>query len=112
MEIESLTIQDVGGISSLKLEKLNPHLNIICGENGIGKTNIIESVTACFTRYSQNKLKKKADSNRGLVKLSITNIDEEFKKIEYIVDSFYPRENNNHNNHLNLYQFWKITQNF
>ncbi|WP_230622518.1 AAA family ATPase [Aggregatibacter sp. Marseille-P9115] len=107
MEIESLTIQDVGGISSLKLEKLNPHLNIICGENGIGKTNIIESVTACFTRYSQNKLKKKADSNRGLVKLSITNIDEEFKKIEYIVDSFYPRENNNHNNHLNLYQFWK-----
>ena len=106
MKIESLVIQDIGGISSLKLEKLNPHLNIICGENGIGKTNIIESVTACFTRYSKNKLKKKADSNRGLIKLSITNIDEEFKKIEYIVDCFYPRENNDPN-HPNLYKFWE-----
>lgn len=107
MKIESLVIQDIGGISSLKLENLNPHLNIICGENGIGKTNIIESITACFTIYSQNKLKKKADSNSGLIQLSMTDIDDKFKEIEYIVDSFYPRENNNHNNRLNLYQFWE-----
>ena len=53
MKIESLAIQDIGGISSLKLENLNPYLNIICGENGIGKTNIIESIAACFTTYSQ-----------------------------------------------------------
>ena len=31
MKIESLAIQDIGGISSLKLENLNPYLNIICG---------------------------------------------------------------------------------
>lgn len=108
MKIESLIIQDVGGISSLKLENLNPYLNIICGENGIGKTNIIESIAACFTTYSQNELKKKADSNSGLIELNMTDINEEFKKIEYIVDAFSPRESNDNNkNYSTLYKFWK-----
>lgn len=108
MKIESLIIQDVGGISSLKLENLNPYLNIICGENGIGKTNIIESIAACFTSYYQNELKKKAGSNSGLIELNMTDINEEFKKIEYIVDVFHPRENNNNNeNNINLYKFWE-----
>lgn len=106
MKIESLAIQDTGGISSLKLENLNPYLNIICGENGIGKTNIIESIAACFTTYSQNKLKKKADSNSGLIELNMTDINEEFKKIEYIVDNFHPREsNNNSKNYSTHYKF-------
>lgn len=105
MKIESLAIQDVGGILSLKLENLNPYLNIICGVNGIGKTNIIESIAACFTTYSQNELKKKADSNSGRIELNMTDINEEFKKIEYIVDAFYPRESNGNNNHYTLYQF-------
>lgn len=105
MKIESLAIQDVGGISSLKLENLNPYLNIICGVNGIGKTNIIESIAACFTAYSQNELKKKADSNSGLIELNMTDINEEFKKIEYIVDAFYPRESNDNNkNYSTLYR--------
>lgn len=107
MKIESLAIQDVGGISSLKLENLNPYLNIICGVNGIGKTNIIESIAACFTTYSQNELKKKADSNSGRIELNMTDINKEFKKIEYIVDAFYPRESNGNNNHYTLYQFWE-----
>lgn len=106
MKIESLAIQDIGGISSLKLENLNPYLNIICGENGIGKTNIIESIAACFTTYSQNKLKKKADSNSGLIELNMTDINKEFKKIEYIVDAFYPRESNDNNkNYSTHYKF-------
>ncbi|WP_290521690.1 AAA family ATPase [Aggregatibacter sp. oral taxon 458] len=108
MKIKSLVIQDVGGISSLKLENLNPHLNIICGENGIGKTNIIESISACFTIYSPNELKKKADSNSGLIELNMTDINEGFKKIEYIVDVFYPREfNDNNTNYRTLYKFWE-----
>lgn len=106
MKIESLAIQDIGGISSLKLENLNPYLNIICGENGIGKTNIIESIAACFTTYSQNKLKKKADSNSGLIELNMTDINEEFKKIEYVVDTFSPRESNDNNkNYSTHYKF-------
>ena len=36
MKIESLKIENVGGISSLTLDKFHPNLNIICGENGIG----------------------------------------------------------------------------
>ena len=106
MKIESLAIQDIGGISSLKLENLNPYLNIICGENGIGKTNIIESIAACFTTYSQNKLKKKADSNSVLIELNMTDINEEFKKIEYVVDTFSPRESNDNNkNYSTHYKF-------
>lgn len=44
MKIRSLEIKNVGGISTLLLDKLDPHLNIICGENGIGKTCVLDCI--------------------------------------------------------------------
>jgi len=104
MKLTYLEIKNVGGISSVILDNLDPNLNIICGENGIGKTNIIESIAACFTQYCNNYLKKKADSENGRIKLRISSKQGESDNIEYLVKDFSPRENNNEN--YNLHNFW------
>lgn len=106
MKISSLIINNVGGITNLTLNQLDPHLNIICGENGIGKTNIIESITACFTQYCNNYLKKKANSEKGIIKLSIINENNDIETIKYTVENFSPRENSEENYHLT--EFWEI----
>lgn len=100
MKISSLIINNVGGITNLTLNQLDPHLNIICGENGIGKTNIIESITACFTEYCNNYLKKKANSEKGIIELSIINENNDIETIKYTVENFSPRENSERNYHL------------
>lgn len=68
MKIESLKIENIGGIAHLSLDNFNPNLNIICGENGIGKTNILDSIAHCFSRHSKiGILKKKAGSKKGKI---------------------------------------------
>lgn len=104
MKINAIEIENVGGITSIRLDNLDPNLNIICGENGIGKTHIIESIAACFTSYCDNYLKKKANSNNGLIQLEIIDIEDKFKKIKYQVEDFSPRENKGSNYHL--VDFW------
>ena len=42
MKVTSLELKDVGGIPNLNLEDINSQMNIICGENGVGKTNILD----------------------------------------------------------------------
>ena len=59
MKVTSLEIKDVGGIPSLKLENINPQMNIICGENGVGKTNILDSIASCFSQYDKNNIRKR-----------------------------------------------------
>lgn len=102
MKIKYISITDVGGITSITLEDLDPSLNIICGENGIGKTSIIESITACFTHYNDSYLKKREGTERGVIKLKIDNC---LDNIEYYVEDFSPRENNGGN--YNLTDFWE-----
>lgn len=54
MKINSLEINDVGGIPYLKLESINSKMNIICGENGVGKTNILDSIAYIYSSWSFN----------------------------------------------------------
>ena len=49
MKINNLHITNVGNISDLDLN-FNPRMNVICGTNGIGKTTILNSIAACFSR--------------------------------------------------------------
>lgn len=89
MKIESLKIENVGGISNLTLDKFHPNLNIICGENGIGKTNILDSIAHCFSYLSNHIVRKKEGSKGGLIHLRTDDI----KNHDYIFDitSFDPR---------------------
>lgn len=69
MKINSIEIENVGGIPQLKLENLNPQINIICGENGVGKTNILDAVSSCFSTYNRNIAMKRSGSKIGKIKL-------------------------------------------
>ncbi|MDC5112814.1 AAA family ATPase [Acinetobacter baumannii] len=65
MKINSLEIKDVGGIPYLKLESINSKMNIICGENGVGKTNILDSIAYIYSSWSFNQIKKRYGSKYG-----------------------------------------------
>lgn len=73
MKIQEIEITDIGGIPYLKLDNLDPHMNIICGENGVGKTNILNSIAFCFTDIDNHIIKKRVGSNKGIVALNYTN---------------------------------------
>ena len=47
MKIEKLDISGIGGIKQLSLT-FNPRLNVICGENGVGKTTILNIIADAF----------------------------------------------------------------
>lgn len=90
MKIEALKIENVGGISSFTLDKFHPNLNIICGENGIGKTNILDSIAHCFSMHSIYILRKKADSEKGFINIKTDNIPE--SPYTFKISSFESRD--------------------
>ena len=57
MKVTSLELKDVGGIPYLKLENIDPQMNIICGENGVGKTNILDSIAYMFSAINRNSIR-------------------------------------------------------
>lgn len=71
MKIESLKIENIGGISSLSIEKFDPKMNIICGENGIGKTNILDSIASLFSGYESISISVKSGFEQGCIKSSV-----------------------------------------
>ena len=91
MKIESLKIENIGGISSLSIEKFDPKMNIICGENGIGKTNILDSIAHCLSLHSSKILRKKAGSENAKIQLvTDRNSDTPFLSA---IKTFEPRDN-------------------
>ncbi|MFK9095174.1 AAA family ATPase [Bacillus salipaludis] len=53
LRINWIDINDVNGIENLSL-KLNDGVNLICGENGIGKTTILDCIASSFNRHNKN----------------------------------------------------------
>lgn len=47
LRIRALKLERIGCFESIKIP-LNDSMNIICGENGIGKTTILDSIALCF----------------------------------------------------------------
>ncbi|MFW1842328.1 AAA family ATPase [Acinetobacter pittii] len=97
MKVNSLELTDVGGIPYLKLEKFNERMNIICGENGAGKTNILDSIAFLFTNWDFNQIKRRAGSNYGSIKLTLDREYSEFRNtnpIHETLNDFEPTVNN------------------
>ncbi len=97
MKVTSLELTDVGGIPHLKLDNIDPQMNIICGENGVGKTNILDSIAACFSEFDQNILSKRSGSDCGIINFEIDG-----SKENHLIrlNKFDPDENGYHlNNH-------------
>jgi len=72
VKIETIEIKNVGGISHLKLKEINPQINIICGENGVGKTNLLDSICSCFSEFDKNIVSKKSGCDVGSVVMTVT----------------------------------------
>ena len=72
MKIELLEIKNIGGISSLLIDNFDPKINIICGKNGIGKTNILDSIATFFSPTIENiYLNVKSGLEKGDIKILI-----------------------------------------
>lgn len=72
MKIELLEIKNIGGISSLLIDNFDPKINIICGKNGIGKTNILDSIATFFSPTIGNiYLNVKSGLEKGDIKILI-----------------------------------------
>ena len=63
LKIEKLDITGIGGIKNLSL-KFNPGLNVICGENGVGKTTILNTIADVFS-FNKQVIKRNALVKEG-----------------------------------------------
>lgn len=90
MKIQEIEITDIGGIPYLKLDNLDPHMNIICGENGVGKTNILNSIAFAFTDYDSYFLRKRSGSAQGGVNIIYNFAGEATQEYFVPVWSFEP----------------------
>lgn len=86
MKIEKMTIDNINGIKHLDLT-FNEGLNLICGENGVGKTTILRAIAYQFLYGQDSFIKKHYGSEKGMVKIWIEgNTD----SIGYEVLDFVP----------------------
>ncbi len=69
MKVTSLEITDTGGISHLKLDNVDPQINIICGENGVGKTNILDSIALLFSSYTMGGITTTKGKDSGKISI-------------------------------------------
>ncbi|HDR7257772.1 AAA family ATPase [Bacillus sp. BR_7] len=63
LRIKGLSISNINGIEELNLE-FNNGFNFICGENGIGKTTILDCIASSFNRHNKN-VRKNVNSTMG-----------------------------------------------
>lgn len=103
MKIKELNIQEIGGIKKLHLS-FDDHFNVICGENGIGKTTILDIITSAFAATSK-KVKKKADSVIGHYHLKFFSPDNSEKELDVDVSCFEPGESTNSGGILNYFPY-------
>lgn len=101
MKIKDIEIMNIGGISNILLTEINTQVNIICGENGVGKTNILDSIASCFSEFDKNIISKKSESNNGIVKINaIQNHEATPVHFNVKIDNFEPSASENYINNI------------
>ena len=97
LKIDSIEISGIGPIRELKVD-FNSHFNIICGQNGVGKTTLLECIGQSFAQYRNRELKRNATFEIGKYKLNFN--DNSIFELNY--SSFRPNEQPN--DHKGLYK--------
>lgn len=90
LKINNIKITGIGPIKNLELS-FDSHFNIICGQNGIGKTTILDCLAQSFG-VSQTTIKRTAGLDKGnwTISVSINGSDQQ-KAFEIL--AFHPNEN-------------------
>lgn len=86
MKIEKMTIRDICGIRLMTIH-FNKGLNLICGENGIGKTTILKAISYQFLYGQDSFIKKRYGTEKGTVEIWL---DSNKEHLSYEVTDFVP----------------------
>lgn len=90
LKIKNIKITGIGPIKNLDLS-FDSHFNIICGQNGIGKTTILDCLAQSFG-ISNTTIKRTAGLDKGNWKVSVSiNGSDQQKTFDII--AFHPNEN-------------------
>ncbi|WBV61181.1 AAA family ATPase [Chryseobacterium camelliae] len=90
LRINDIKITGIGPIKNLELT-FNNHFNIICGQNGIGKTTILDCLAQSFGA-NYTSLKKTAGLQSGNWTIEIS-INGHTQNKSFDITSFHPNEN-------------------
>ncbi len=90
LRINSIDINGIGPIFKLHLD-FNPHFNIICGSNGIGKTTILECIAQTFN-YNNYSLRRNFLSDVGCWITSFANEESRENKKTTTIKALRPYE--------------------
>lgn len=86
MKIEKMSIDNICGIRHLDIT-FNQGLNLICGENGVGKTTILKAIAYQFIFGQESFIKKYYGSEKGKVSIVFDSFD---KILSYEIKDFVP----------------------
>ena len=89
LKLKKIKISGVGPIKELELEFDN-HFNIICGQNGIGKTTILDCLAQSFS-VNQITVKRNAKSSKGSWDVEV-DIGGKSSTRTFEISSFHPHE--------------------
>lgn len=74
MYIESLHVNNIGPFDLLDVE-FNPHMNVIVGVNGVGKTSMLRCIAYCLTNLGMEGIRMRKDA---MLKLFCSNNEKKY----------------------------------
>lgn len=70
LRINRVSLDNIGPFTSLDVRFPEKEgLNLVCGDNGIGKTTLLDSIVAAFSQARLERLRRRAGSEKGEILL-------------------------------------------